>query len=310
MDEIKKEDFEILEEVGDFSKRLKKEILKFSKTTFCDFDIIDFVERKIFDKGYLPAFPCMVCINEIAAHKTIFEEKTYFKKSDLVTVDFGVSFKGLICDTAITFEIETNTHKKLIDTTKKVLERVCENILVGTKMNEIGKIVEDGAKKNNFNTIHNLSGHQISKYNLHCGLNVPNYDNQNSSEITNNTIFAIEPFLTYGENRVCDFSNSNILTLKKDFQVRDPIGKKILNYIRENYSNLPFSKRWLTKDFVESIKSENFGFSKKEVVYGIEVLKRAKIIFEYPILKTIDNKCVCQFEHTAVFYDNKKYIIS
>ena len=307
MDEEK---FLILKKLGKFSKEIKKEILKFSKVGFSDLDIINYIEKKIFEKGYLPAFPCMVCINEVAAHYTIFETPKFFKKSDLVTVDFGISHKGIICDTAISFEIETNKHKKLMEVNKKILDEICSKIKVGTKIFEIGELVSNLAKENNFNSIHNLSGHQISENNLHCGISIPNYNNLDEREIENNMLLAIEPFITYGENKVCDCFNSNILVLKKDTQTRDIIARRILNHIKENYKYLPFSKRWLVKDFINNLDKNRVGFRKQDVLYGVEILKRQEILYEYSALKTIDDKVVSQFEHTIFFFDGKKYIIS
>ncbi len=302
-----------LNKLGKFTRELRKEASEIPKEGTDITEIIDFIEKKIFDNGYLPAFPATVSINEIAAHYTVFDEGITLKKGDLIKIDFGVSKNGLITDNAFTLEIGSNEHEKLLKANMDGLNSALELANIGVSMKEIGKAVNLHATKNNFNTIHNLSGHEIGINNLHCGLSVPNYDNNDSSTIKNNTELAIEPFFTYGLPQVKNAGNGNILHLKNYKPVRDPIAKKLLNYIKKYYPKLPFSKRWLVKDIISKLRNdgaEKEAFDKRKVIYGLKILKMQGIILEYEALATIDGKLVSQFEDTVVFIDNKKSIIT
>ena len=110
---------------------------------------------------------------------------------------------------------------------------------------------------------------------------------------------AIEPFMTAGEPMIVERNNSNILKLEATRPVRDAIAKKVLKHIIDNYSELPFSKRWLLKEF-----------DKRKVLYALRFLKANGNIHEYGILYSSSNHVVSQFEHCIIFYKGKKYIIT
>lgn len=292
-------DLSILEKLGALTRLIRKEVSEIPKVGVDITEIIDYVEKRIFDEGYLPAFPCTVSVNEVAAHYTVFNEGHVLQKGDLIKIDFGISHEGYITDNAFTIEVESNEHEKLMAANKEALDAVMDNIKIGTTMSELGKLVHDVAKKHGFETIQNLSGHQIARYKLHAGLNVPSYENNDLRAVTENMEFAVEPFFTYGEPKVKNCGPSNILHLINDKPVRDPIAKKILAHIREKYPKLPFSKRWLLDTF-----------EKRKVLYALRVLKAHNIVYEYEALATVDGSMVTQYEDAVVFVDGKKSIIT
>ena len=305
---------EILEELGRFTSNLQKLVLKIPREGSSVKEIVDFVEAQIFKANYLPAFPCTVSINDVAAHYTIFDDDYFLQRGDLVKIDFGVAHEGFITDNAITIEISTSTYSKMLEANKKALDRAVEIIDVGIKVSEIGREVNKIAETKGFNTIHNLSGHQIGRNNLHCGISLPNYDNGSLKEILQESEFAIEPFFTKGEPKVKSGGPSNILHLVKDGNVRDPIAKKILLFIRENFNPLPFSKRWLLKENISKLgiklKSAEKGFEIKKVNYAINILKSLGILYEYDCLKSVDGSYISQFEDTVLFADGKKIVLT
>jgi len=311
---MEKLDLTILEKLGKFTNKIKLEVVKIPKIGVGIKEIIDYVEKEIFKNGYLPAFPCTVSVNEVAAHYTVFDENYILKKSDLVKIDFGVSYNGFITDTALTIEVEDNKHQKLLETNKIALDLALKKAEIGVPVNKIGEVVNKIATKEGFNTIHNLSGHQIGINDLHCGISIPNYDNLDKTKLSEESEFAIEPFFTYGNPMIKYGGNSNILHLKSNKPLRDPIAKKVLNYIKENYPHLPFSKRWLIKDIIKTLSNSekliNGAFDKNKVLYALKILKFNGLIQEYETLVSVDGELVSQFEETVVFIDKKKVIIT
>lgn len=306
---MEKLDGSILTKLGKFTHQLRKEVYSMAKEGMEISEIINYVEKKIFSAGYLPAFPCTVCVNEVAAHFTVFDDDIILKKGDLIKIDFGVSDNGFITDNAFTVEIGSSNYKDLMDANLNALNKVMEKVDFGVKMEELGEVVDSVAQEKGFNTIHNLSGHQIARNNLHCGLSVPNFKNGDSREVVDNISLAIEPFFTRGEPRVKSSGNSNILHLNSDKPVRDAIAKKVLIFIKENFPYLPFSKRWLLSD-VRSDLGLDGGFDKRKLMYALRVLKANKIIFEYDALSSVDGEFISQFEDTVLFLDDKKEIIT
>ncbi len=308
-----KPDIEILKKLGKMTKELRKEVVSLAKPGVDITELIDFVETKIFEKKYLPAFPCTVSVNDMAAHYTVFDEGYILQKGDVIKIDFGISENGFITDNATTVEIETNKHEKLIKSARACLDVAMETVNVGVPMCEIGKKVYETAKKDGFNTIHNLSGHEIAQYNLHCGLSVPNYDNGDKRLVQEYQEFAIEPFVTYGEPKVKNAGGGNIMHLINDKPVRDPIAMKVLKLIREQFPKLPFSKRWLLQEVLDNNlkgKTNLKGLDKRKVLHGLRVLKMHNIVYEYEGLATVDGEMVAQFEDAVVFNGKEKIIFT
>jgi len=201
----------------------------------------------------------------------------------------------------------------LIEVTKACLDAAVEVVDFGKSMASVGNVVEKVAVENGFNTIHNLSGHQIGKDNLHCGLSVPNVNNGDTSSAEENMLLAIEPFVTYGQPLIKACGLSNILQLNEDKPVRDPIAMKLLRHIRKYFPHQPFSRRWLWDEAIsESLKGlpEFKGFNKRHVVYGVNILKKYGILYEYDELGTVDGEIVAQFEDCVLFKDGVKTIIT
>lgn len=296
---MEKLDLEILTKIGKFTKTIREQVTKIPKEGTKLSEIVEFIEKEIFNAGYMPAFPATVCINEIAAHYTFFEEDRILQKGDLVKIDFGIYHKGYISDNAFTLEISTEQYKTLMQKNIEALNKVLNEIQVGTTLNEIGKMVNDIAKANGYNTIHNLCGHEIGKDDLHYGLHIPNYANGSQQQIKENMEIAIEPFFTTGQPLIKNGKPSHILHLKNDIPIRDIIAKKVLTHIKKNYPKLPFSKRWLLKEF-----------DKKQIIYALNLLKKHGIIYEYEILESISGDYISQFEETIYFDGRKKIIIT
>lgn len=310
---MEKLNLEMLENLGKFTHQLRKDVSKLPKVGLDITEIIDFIEKRIFENGHLPAFPATVSVNDVAAHYTVFDEGYLLKKGDLIKIDFGVSNNGFITDNAFTIEVEDKKYEKLMKANLEGLNAIMDNVELGTPMRELGKIVDKIAVDNGFNTIHNLTGHQIAINNLHCGLSVPNNDNNDSSQVADNMELAVEPFFTLGVPKVKSLGGGNILHLKSTRPVRDPIAKKLLSYIKEHYPILPFSKRWLVKEIVETLRDEKVSkgaFDKRKVLYGLKLLKMQGNVYEYDALATSDGAMVSQYEDTVVFVDNKKSIIT
>ncbi|MFT4244275.1 MAG: M24 family metallopeptidase [Candidatus Woesearchaeota archaeon] len=299
-----------LQDVNQFTAKLHKkseglitEGVKASK-------IINSIEKEMFSNGYLPSFPAMLAINEIAAHWTHFEEDDFvLKRGDVVCVDFGASKDGYIADMAYTIVVggssgDNNRDEKilnLLEANKQALNSAIEVSNVGVSMSEIGRSVYETAQKFGCNTIHNLSGHQILRNVLHAGLNVPNYPSEDRTTISQNVHLAIEPFLTYGEPKIITKGGSNILHLKSTKPTRDIIAKQVLDTIKKSFPALPFSKRWLLDSIKEELCEELVTwktFSKQKLLRALSSLKQSGHIIEYDCLQSASGDIVTQFEHS------------
>ncbi len=289
---------EILKDIGKLCYKIRNNVKELIREGIDILEIIEYIEEEIEKERCSSAFPCTICRNEEAAHFTIFDEEIKLKKGDVVKVDFGIERDGWIVDNAITVEVGTSKYTKQIKANEEGLKKLLNFIKPQIELWKIGNFIHKYAKEKGYETIHNLTGHEIKRYNLHAGLNVPNYNNNSTKIINNESIIAVEPFFTKKCTLVVPGKNSNILHLiNKTKNVRDKKAREVLKYIKENYPELPFAKRWLLSKF-----------NKREVSYSISILKKEGIIKEYEVLITQDRSIVTQFEETIVFHKGEKYI--
>jgi len=277
---------EIASEVLEYGKNL----IKKDKSIL---DIIENVEGKIFQLGGKPAFPAQISINEIAAHYSPVKEDFSIKESDIAKLDVGVHVNGAIGDNAVT----VGNNKELIQASRDALNEAIKIIQIGTKLRDIGKVINQTISSYGFNPVKNLTGHSIDIYEQHSGLSIPNYDNGDNFKLEKGMIIAIEPFATTGIGMIEEGKDSGIFKLEKIRNVRTQISKEILDFIVEEYKTLPFTKRWLLKKFPEF-----------KVNFALNNLEKEGIIDQYKQLPEKSKGLVSQAEHTLLIDDKIKIL--
>jgi len=297
---MNKQELESYQKAGSIAKEIKQFAREKTKPGIALAELAELIESKIIELGAEIAFPVNLAIDDIAAHYTpSLNNKT--PASGLLKIDIGVHVNGFIADTAITIDLTPNNkHKEIIKTTEQALEnaiKIVQKDKEKTKINEIGKTIHKTITKAGFSPVKNLSGHSLDKYNIHAGITIPNYDNGNENLLGKGG-FAIEPFATTGEGMVYEGEPSGIYALIGNKSVRDPTARKILTWIKENKSTLPFSERELER---------NFGAIAR---LGIKRLEEAGIIKSYGMLIEKSHKPVTQAEHTLIIYEGKVEVIS
>ncbi len=252
------------------------------------------IEKYIRDKGGIPAFPCNISLNEIAAHYSPTDpDDTIIFDEGLLKIDVGVMIDGYIADTAITIA-RGYKYEDIAKANKQILEEAIKLFRDGVKLGEIGEYIENRAIELGYKPISNLTGHLISRYNLHAGKNVPNVKQIFSPRIAKGEVYAIEPFLTFANNigYVISGIKVQIFSLTKTKKIKDEDLDKFKNYILENFKTLPFSPRWLY---------DIYGF--EETWKLINRLRKLKYLRDYPILVEKSGGYVSQFEHTVIIAD-------
>jgi len=293
--DLSNEEIENLKKAGKIAKETIVYAKSFIKKDMPLIEIAEKIEEKIIQLKGKPAFPVNLSINEVAAHSTPLPD-SQDKAYGLLKVDLGVHIDGYVADTAFSLDLEDSEENKLLIKSAEIaLKKACSIVSSKTKLREIGKEIENEIKSHGFLPIQNLSGHSIEKYDLHAGMNVPNYDNTQETELEEG-VFAIEPFATNGLGKVRDGKPSSIYSLVKDGNVRDSFSREVLNYIKENYSTLPFCTRWLHKKFGS------------RVVIALRNIEQAGLLHHYPQLIESGNGKVAQAENTLIILKDKKII--
>lgn len=288
----------IASQVKEFAKSIiKKDMLLL--------EIAEKIEDKIIELGAKPAFPTNLSINDIAAHYTpSYDDKTL--ASGLLKIDFGVHVDGWLSDTAFSLDLENNEeNKKLIKTSEKALENAIKIIRLSQiqsasskidqskekiSINKIGEAIQKTIESDGFSPIINLSGHSMEKYELHSGITIPNI-NDKKEIILQEGLYAIEPFATSGNGKVHDGKPSGIYVLIDNKNVRSPIAREVLKFIKEEYNTLPFCSRWIIKKFGT------------KALFGLKQLEENKNLHHFPQLVETSNSKVAQAEDTVLVED-------
>ncbi len=155
-------------------------------------------------KGYR-GFPGSLCvsINEEVVHG-IPSRKRKLKKGDIVSVDFGVKYKGFYGDSAMTIPVGKIDHSKhkLIEVTKESLQRAIAQVEIGNRIADISNAVQQYVEENGFSVVRQFVGHGIGT-SLHEGPEIPNFvQEEPTPRILEGLVLAIEPMVNMGTYKV------------------------------------------------------------------------------------------------------------
>ncbi len=212
-------------------------------------ELAEKIEEFVQKKGAKFAFPINLSKDEIAAHfSPSYDDQE--KASGILKIDLGISIDGYISDLSSSIDLTPDKkYKKLIGASEKALDEAIKLIKPGQELGVIGKKIQETISSYGFAPVANLSGHELKQYILHAGLTVPNYDNNSKIKLKEGQVLAIEPFATTGQGFVQDGRPSGIYRFEAKHNTRDMESRKILEFIEQEYHELPFSGRWIIKKF-------------------------------------------------------------
>lgn len=149
-------------------------------------------------------FPDVICIclNDEVVHGIPGDR--IIESGDIVSLDFGVSYQGMITDAAISIVMTGGTDKnlELVKDTKKALYagiKACRN---GCTTGDIGHSVEASLKSKEYGIVRDLVGHGVG-HEVHEDPNIPNYGHKNTGDkLLSGMTIAIEPMVTLGGHGV------------------------------------------------------------------------------------------------------------
>lgn len=273
---------------GKIAARVMKEIEKEVTPKNKVFTICTLVEKKIIDYGARPAFPCNVSVNNIAAHYTSpIGDSSILPDAGLVKIDLGVQADGYLTDMARTFDMD-GTFEGFIVATDDALQEAIGMMRPGTKLGEIGKTIEKVIEVYGLRPISNLTGHNIERWRLHAGKQVPNVRTRVSDVVERGEVYAIEPFATNGAGTVIETDLMYIFANTGKEEPLEGTTEKLRLHLRKKYGPLPFAARWI------AVKSKDI-----DLVEEIRTLLKFKAIRAYPVQISKKGRPVSQSEDTV-----------
>ncbi|GAB4141869.1 MAG: type I methionyl aminopeptidase [Patescibacteria group bacterium] len=166
-------------------------------------------------KGYR-GFPnhLIVCVNDETVH--CFPTEKEFKEGDVVTLDFGIKYKGYFCDMARTIVLGKNeTGQKLINSAKNAFWKAFELCQVGENLINIGKKIFEIATHDGYGIVRQTTGHGIGK-NLHEDPIIFNFPHESMQRtiLKEGMVICIEPILTEKSPEIVESDDGWKITTK------------------------------------------------------------------------------------------------
>ena len=150
-------------------------------------------------KGY-GGFPYAICSspNNQVVHG--FADNKPLQEGDILSIDFGVLYKGFYGDSAITLavgELDDET-QRLVTVTLESLERAIEKAVPNGRLSDISHAVQSWVEPKGFSVVREFVGHGIGR-NLHESPQIPNYGEAGQGpRLKTGMTLAIEPMINAG----------------------------------------------------------------------------------------------------------------
>jgi methionyl aminopeptidase len=175
-------------------------------------DLAEIAKRELRSTGGQPTFlgyygfPDVLCVsvNDEVVHG-IPSEKRVIQDGDVVSMDFGVTYEGMITDSATTVIVGKGNERvvSLVDATRKALQAGIDAISgSGVRVGEIAYNIQQVLDAGRYGIVRELVGHGVG-HELHEDPNIPNYGKAGTGpKLEAGMTIAIEPMATLGDYRV------------------------------------------------------------------------------------------------------------
>jgi methionyl aminopeptidase len=175
-------------------------------------DLSEIAKKELHGTGGIPTelgylgFPDVLCVsvNDEVVHGIPSREKL-INDGDIVSMDFAVTYDGMITDSAtsvIAGKPKEKKHGVLLHETQKALYAGISTVGDGVRIGDISFAIENVLKRGNYGIVRDLVGHGVG-HELHESPDVPNYGKKGTGpKLVSGMTIAIEPMATLGDFRV------------------------------------------------------------------------------------------------------------
>lgn len=164
-------------------------------------------EKECLKRGARPAFkgyggfPFSICasLDEQVVHG--FPNDQPLCDGSILSIDFGVIYRGFYGDSAYTVPVGTISKQKqrLVDVTERSLALAVEQVRNGADLSNVSRAVQSCAEAEGFSVVRDFVGHGIGK-GLHEEPQIPNFvsDGGSGVRLVSGMTLAIEPMINAG----------------------------------------------------------------------------------------------------------------
>jgi methionyl aminopeptidase len=145
-------------------------------------------------------FPAVICTspNDMIVHGIPGGYR--LKEGDIISVDCGAIIEGYHGDAAYTAGVGdvSDVAQRLMDVTERSLWAGIDQLVIGNRLNEVGRAVQHVAEAAGYSVVREYVGHAIGTE-MHESPQVPNYwPGSPGPTLKEGMVFAIEPMVNVG----------------------------------------------------------------------------------------------------------------
>lgn len=147
-------------------------------------------------------FPAAACVslNDEVVHGIPLPDRM-LHDGDLLKIDIGMRYQGMVTDMARTFFVGTvsDAALKLVTVTKESLDKGIAKIRSGARLSDYAQAVESRAHADGFSIVRDLVGHGVGRE-LHEEPQIPNYflSGMENFSFRKGMVIALEPMVNEG----------------------------------------------------------------------------------------------------------------
>jgi len=201
-----REEIKLMKVAGSIVAKVHKEMKNVIKPGISTYELDKIAEEIIRDNRSIPTFlgyngfPASICasINEEVVHGIPNKERI-LKEGDVISIDVGATYHGLVGDGAWTYPVGVIDPKvqKLLDCTERALFAGISKMIEGNVLDDVSGAVEDVAKDGGYGIVRQYGGHGVG-HNMHEEPFLFNYRVGNKLKLKTGNVIAIEPMLNLG----------------------------------------------------------------------------------------------------------------
>ena len=258
------------------------------------------VEAKIRELGGEPAFPAQASRNHIAAHYCSRPgDPTVVQAGDIIKLDCGTHVDGYVTDNATTVDLRDGDNSLLCSASKMALENAIAVMGPGVSLTEVGRQVESTITSLGFKPVRNLCGHGVARYTIHCAPSVPNYADVKATRLKPHMTIACEPFASDGKGYIDVDGKAEVFMLTRNVRPKDNLPADVLAAM-EATNRLPFARRDLRRSLDSDQRCEE----------ALQLLRKKRLIEDYPPLAERPGVRIAQFEHTIFIHEDRAEVMT
>ncbi len=199
-------EIENMRESGKMLATVLKQIKHIVEPGMTGVDVSEHCKRELKSMGATPSFlgyqgyPDVICIsvNDEVVHG--IPKKTPFVDGDVLSFDFGVTYRGMITDSAFSMVLgkATKTQQRLLKNTERSMYAGIDVLKDGVRVGDIAASVQKVLDAADLGIVRELVGHGVGHY-IHEDPNIPNYGVSGTGPVLKSGMtIAIEPMATLG----------------------------------------------------------------------------------------------------------------